>query len=84
MTQQWIYGVAKIKDVRHITSIIQTHLITQKKTQIIIQACSTKVLKGNHTEHTPEYGKQITHWPKGSTCSDTTKCHTLYRRHTYT
>ena len=59
MTQQWIYGIADIKDARHIQTLL------------------SKVLISNHTECTPEYDKHITHWPKGSTCSDTTKCDTL-------
>jgi len=67
-----------IKDATHITSIIQSHLIMQRKIQILIQACSTKPLISNHTERTPEYGKHITHWLKGSICSDTTKCDTFY------
>ena len=78
MTQQWTYGIADIKDAMHITSIIQSHLIMQRKIQLVILACSTKVFISNHTECTPEYGKHITHWPKGSTCFDTTKCDTLY------
>ena len=52
-----------------------------EKITILIQACSTKVLVSNHTEYTPEYGKHIAHWPKGSTCFDTTKCDTLYPIH---
>ena len=81
MTQQWNYGIANIKDARHITNIIKSHLIMHKKIQIIIQAYSTKVLISNHTKCTPEYGKHITHWPKGLTCSDTTKRDTLYPTH---
>ena len=80
MTQRWIYGIVDIKDASHITSIIQSHLFMQRKIKLIIQACSTKALISNHTEHTPEYGKHITHWPKGSTCSDTTKCGTLIKK----
>ena len=81
MTQQWIYGITNIKDATHITSIIQSHVIMLMKIQLIIQACSTKLLISNHTECTPEYDKHITHWSKGSTCSDTTKCDTLYLIH---
>jgi len=62
----------------HITRIIQSHLIMQRKIQLIIQACSTKAFISNHTECTLEYGKHITHWPKGSTCFDTAKYDTLY------
>jgi len=80
VTQQWIYGIAGIKET-HITSTIQSHLIMQRKIQLIIQACSTKAFTGNHIEHTPKYGKHITHWPKGSNCSDTTKCGILYPTH---
>ena len=43
MTQQWIYGITNIEDARHITSIVQSHLITHKKIQIIIQVCLTEV-----------------------------------------
>ena len=61
MTQQWIYGITNIEDARHITSIVQSHLVTHKKIQIIIQVCLTEVLISNHIERTPEYGKHITH-----------------------
>ncbi|KAH1250015.1 hypothetical protein HKD37_05G013109 [Glycine soja] len=61
MTQQWNYRITDIKDARHITSIIQSHLIMQKKIQIIIQACLTEELISNHTERTPKYGKHIAH-----------------------
>jgi len=61
MTQQWIYGIADIKDATHIASIIQSHLIMQRQLQLIIQACSTKASISNHTKRTPEYDKNITH-----------------------
>ena len=54
----------------------------QNKIQIIIQPCSIEVLISNHKERTLEYGKHITHWLKGSTCSNTTKCNPL-PRYTY-
>ena len=81
MTQQWIYGTTDIKVATHITSIIQSQLIMQRKTQLIIQACSTKAFISNHIERTPKYGKHITYWLKGSTCFYTTKCDTLYHTH---
>ena len=36
MTQQWIYGIVDIKDATHITRIIESHLIMQRKYIIIM------------------------------------------------